>query len=117
MKIQAPASMSPAHLHQYTASISPGQLSESLPSSQVNTIHKNAVCLSPKTKKKSIHIIHFFLLFFAPKIPNQKNYLKDTEIERKKKLFWHTKKKYFSRKKTVSFFHTTQKSFPKMSIS
>lgn len=28
--------MSPAHLHQYVASISPGQLSESLPSSQVN---------------------------------------------------------------------------------
>ncbi|XP_031617504.1 liprin-alpha-1 isoform X6 [Contarinia nasturtii] len=32
----APASMSPAHLHQYVASISPGQLSESLPSSQLN---------------------------------------------------------------------------------
>ncbi|XP_059614658.1 liprin-alpha-1 isoform X2 [Phlebotomus argentipes] len=33
----APASMSPAHLHQYAASsISPGQLSESLPSSQLN---------------------------------------------------------------------------------
>lgn len=28
--------MSPAHIHQYAASISPGQLSESLPSSQVN---------------------------------------------------------------------------------
>ncbi|XP_055372122.1 liprin-alpha-1 isoform X10 [Condylostylus longicornis] len=32
----APASMSPAHLHQYAASLSPGQLSESLPSSQLN---------------------------------------------------------------------------------
>ncbi|XP_037031209.1 liprin-alpha-1 isoform X3 [Bradysia coprophila] len=32
----APASMSPAHIHQYAASISPGQLSESLPSSQLN---------------------------------------------------------------------------------
>lgn len=29
--------MSPAHIHQYAASISPGQLSESLPSSQVGT--------------------------------------------------------------------------------
>lgn len=27
--------MSPAHIHQYAASLSPGQLSESLPSSQV----------------------------------------------------------------------------------
>lgn len=39
--------MSPAHLHQYVASVSPGQLSESLPSSQVNIctclpIHQNA---------------------------------------------------------------------------
>ncbi|XP_016841471.1 liprin-alpha-1 isoform X27 [Nasonia vitripennis] len=34
--IQAPASMSPAHLHQYAASLaSPGQLSESLPASQL----------------------------------------------------------------------------------
>lgn len=34
---QAPASMSPAHLHQYAASLaSPGQLSESLPASQVS---------------------------------------------------------------------------------
>lgn len=46
--IKAPASMSPAHLHQYVASVSPGQLSESLPSSQVNIctclpIHQNAI--------------------------------------------------------------------------
>lgn len=34
-KLQAPASMSPAHLHQYATPLSPGQLSESLPSSQV----------------------------------------------------------------------------------
>jgi len=35
--MQAPASMSPAHLHQYAASLaSPGQLSESLPASQVS---------------------------------------------------------------------------------
>ncbi|XP_031787313.1 liprin-alpha-1 isoform X28 [Nasonia vitripennis] len=35
--IQAPASMSPAHLHQYAASLaSPGQLSESLPASQLS---------------------------------------------------------------------------------
>ncbi|XP_055613741.1 liprin-alpha-1 isoform X2 [Uranotaenia lowii] len=35
----APASMSPAHLHQYTVSLSQGQLSESLPSSQVQLSH------------------------------------------------------------------------------
>nr|CAD7438800.1 unnamed protein product [Timema bartmani] len=31
----APASMSPAHLHQYASTLSPGQLSESLPASQM----------------------------------------------------------------------------------
>ncbi|XP_049844134.1 liprin-alpha-1-like isoform X2 [Schistocerca gregaria] len=31
----APASMSPAHLHQYASTLSPGQLSESLPASQL----------------------------------------------------------------------------------
>ncbi|XP_062710894.1 liprin-alpha-1 isoform X2 [Aedes albopictus] len=35
----APASMSPAHLHQYAVSINQGQLSESLPSSQVQLSH------------------------------------------------------------------------------
>lgn len=35
----APASMSPAHLHQYAVSLSQGQLSESLPSSQVQLSH------------------------------------------------------------------------------
>ncbi|EAT40185.1 AAEL008058-PB [Aedes aegypti] len=35
----APASMSPAHLHQYAVSMNQGQLSESLPSSQVQLSH------------------------------------------------------------------------------
>lgn len=35
----APASMSPAHLHQFAVSLSQGQLSESLPSSQVQLSH------------------------------------------------------------------------------
>ncbi|CAG2057768.1 unnamed protein product, partial [Timema podura] len=43
----APASMSPAHLHQYASTLSPGQLSESLPASQVRnyclfTLHSSA---------------------------------------------------------------------------
>ncbi|XP_053693233.1 liprin-alpha-1 isoform X2 [Sabethes cyaneus] len=35
----APASMSPAHLHQYAVTLNQGQLSESLPSSQVQLSH------------------------------------------------------------------------------
>lgn len=35
--------MSPAHIHQYAASISPGQLSESLPSSQVGTAQHTCI--------------------------------------------------------------------------
>lgn len=43
---QAPASMSPAHLQHYAST---GQLSESLPSSQVNAF-AIASCFIPKTK-------------------------------------------------------------------
>nr|CAD7405031.1 unnamed protein product [Timema cristinae] len=45
----APASMSPAHLHQYASTLSPGQLSESLPASQVRNycLHPSLFCTPP----------------------------------------------------------------------
>lgn len=45
--------MSPAHLHQYVSSISPGNLSESLPSSQV----KHLIKLSSSVKKQTANQI------------------------------------------------------------
>lgn len=51
--------MSPAHLHQYVASISPGQLSESLPSSQVNY----TLSCNRKQKKNEIQKQHARTLF------------------------------------------------------
>ncbi|XP_058816964.1 liprin-alpha-1-like [Topomyia yanbarensis] len=48
----APASMSPAHLHQYAVALSQGQLSESLPSSQVQLSHLS----SEKSSENFRHI-------------------------------------------------------------
>ncbi|KAK7869343.1 hypothetical protein R5R35_012892 [Gryllus longicercus] len=46
----APASMSPAHLHQYASTLSPGQLSESLPASQLQLAP-----LSSELSKEELH--------------------------------------------------------------
>ncbi|XP_069694792.1 liprin-alpha-1 [Periplaneta americana] len=48
----APASMSPAHLHQYASTLSPGQLSESLPASQLQLAP-----LSAELSKEELHSV------------------------------------------------------------
>ncbi|XP_068082984.1 liprin-alpha-1 [Anabrus simplex] len=48
----APASMSPAHLHQYASTLSPGQLSESLPASQLQLAP-----LSSELSKEELHSV------------------------------------------------------------
>lgn len=54
--------MSPAHLHQYAASLaSPGQLSESLPASQVS-ITMILIAIQIEFYKK---IIFIYMLFFC----------------------------------------------------
>nr|CAD7261799.1 unnamed protein product [Timema shepardi] len=49
---KAPASMSPAHLHQYASTLSPGQLSESLPASQLQLAP-----LSAELSKEELHSV------------------------------------------------------------
>jgi hypothetical protein len=78
--------MSPAHLHQYAASISPGQLSESLPSSQVNEF---------KTKNNKFFFFDLFSIFLFEKQNQTKN------------LYFETKRnKYFSLSNCSHFFIT-----------
>lgn len=52
--------MSPAHIHQYAASLSPGQLSESLPSSQVIVY---VLCFSLFILFNYLGIFSFLIIF------------------------------------------------------
>lgn len=68
--------MSPAHLHQYVASISPGQISESLPSSQVKIYfstlqqHPNTLTQHERTQRTHRNNPHVHA-----RVPYNHNYL------------------------------------------